>query len=45
MRVILVIRSYIETCYRNEINPTEALTLLMENNPLKLSSNQVEANS
>ena len=33
-----IIRSYIETCYRNEINPTEALTLLMENNPLKLSS-------
>ena len=27
------IKTYIETCYRNNINPTEALIRLMENNP------------
>ena len=27
------IRTYIETCYRNNINPTEALIRLMEDNP------------
>lgn len=27
------IKAYIETCYRNEINPTDALTPLMEDNP------------
>ena len=27
------IKTYIETCYRNEINPTDALIRLMEDNP------------
>ena len=27
------IKTYIETCYRNNINPTEALIRLMEDNP------------
>lgn len=27
------IKTYIETCYRNDINPTEALIRLMEDNP------------
>lgn len=31
------IKSYIETCYRNGVNPTDALTALMEDNPIKLS--------
>ena len=31
------IRSYIETCYRNDINPTEALNSLMNDNPYKLA--------
>lgn len=31
------IKTYIETCYRNNINPTDALILLMEDKPLKVS--------
>lgn len=31
------IKTYIETCYRNDINPTDALILLMEDKPLKVS--------
>ena len=31
------IKTYIETCYRNGINPTSALIDLMNNEPLKLS--------
>ena len=27
------IKTYIETCYRNNINPTDALIRLMEDNP------------
>lgn len=27
------IKTYIETCYRNDINPTDALIRLMEDNP------------
>ena len=27
------IKTYIETCYRNKINPTDALIRLMEDNP------------
>lgn len=27
------IKTYIETCYRNEVNPTDALIRLMEDNP------------
>ena len=27
------IKTYIETCYRNEINPTDALIRLMEDKP------------
>ena len=27
------IRTYIETCYRNNLNPTDALIRLMEDNP------------
>lgn len=27
------IKTYIETCYRNSINPTDALIRLMEDNP------------
>lgn len=30
------IRTYIETCYRNNINPTDALIRLLENNPVTL---------
>lgn len=30
-------KSYIETCYRNGINPTSALTDLMNDKSLKLS--------
>lgn len=30
------IKTYIETCYRNDINPTDALIQLMEDTPLKL---------
>ena len=31
------IKTYIETCYRNEINPTSTLIDLMNDKPLKLS--------
>lgn len=31
------IKTYIETCYRNNINPTDALIMLMEDNPIKIS--------
>ncbi len=31
------IKTYIETCYRNGMNPTDALILLMEDNPIKVS--------
>ena len=31
------IKTYIETCYRNGINPTSALIALMDDKPLKLS--------
>lgn len=31
------IKTYIETCYRNDINPTDALISLMEDRPLELS--------
>lgn len=31
------IKSYIETCYRNGVNPTDALISLMEDNPINLS--------
>ena len=31
------IKTYIETCYRNGINPTSALMALMNDKPLKLS--------
>ena len=31
------IKTYIETCYRNEINPTDALIRLMEDNPYTVS--------
>ena len=27
------IKTYIETCYRNSVNPTDALIRLMEDNP------------
>lgn len=45
------IRSYIETCYRNNINPTDALIRLMENKPytieeiLKIGKHDTEKNS
>ena len=31
------IKTYIETCYRNGINPTDALIMLMEDEPIKVS--------
>lgn len=31
------IKTYIETCYRNGINPTDAIKQLMEDNPIELS--------
>lgn len=31
------IKTYIETCYRNGINPTDALIRLMEDNPYTVS--------
>ena len=31
------IKTYIETCYRNDINPTDALISLMEDRPLEFS--------
>ena len=31
------IKTYIETCYRNEINSTSVLMALMDDKPLKLS--------
>ena len=31
------IRTYIETCYRNDINPTEALIRLKEDNPYTIN--------
>ena len=31
------IKTYIETCYRNEINPTDALIRLMEDNPYSVN--------
>jgi len=32
------IKTYIETCYRNGINPTDALISLMEEKPITLKS-------
>ena len=40
------IKTYIETCYRNNINPTDALIRLMEDNPCTISEIfNVEKNS
>lgn len=39
------IKTYIETCYRNNINPTDALIRLMEDNPYMVSEIYNEKNS